>query len=276
MSSNDKVKGKHSKDHKGTHKPGNPAQTTTSTSVKAEDLCFLYTIDVLKPKYDEKYPQRFLMINGKTGNDVAHFWFPPNRAKMFERENGNVYRWRPEETRLLKDFPRPEKKVEVASVFFQARQDNFLAVFRDCAKYNISEGDLGWSQIGFHHNPGFVSEVDIAGQFDLLAAPATGSSWMPQVIPEVYDYDRNMAARFDGESGGLCGKLSLLIAMAAFSAEERNAENVVATCFRGGMWKKHQFSPGIGRMSHPAWSETTPWLNFIQDITIVGSWCQYI
>jgi hypothetical protein len=258
MSSTDKSKGKHSKDQKSTAKSGSSAQTTISTELEPQNLGFLYTIDALEATYDDKHPERMLMLGGKTGNDVAHFWFPPNRAKMFRRHNGNLYRWRAEETQLLEGFQRPEKKFEVASVFFQTRTDNFLAVFKDCTKYNISEGDLGWSQVGFHHNHGLVSEVDLAGEHDQLAAPADGSSWLPQVIPEVYNYDKNPTAKRVGESGGLCGKLSLLIAMAAFSAEESYAENVVSKCFRHGVWKKHQFDTGIGRMSNSPYSKIIP------------------
>jgi len=168
---------------------------------------------------------------------------------MFRRQKGNLYRWRAGVSQLLEDYRRPEKSYQVASVFFQAKQDNFLAVFKDCTKCDIADEIPGWTQIGFHHHSGYMSEVDIAGERDLLAAPANGSTWMPQVIPEVYNYDKNPALRFTGQSGGLCGKLSLLIAMAAFSAEVRNAENVVATCFGLGIWRKHQFEIGIGRMS---------------------------
>jgi hypothetical protein len=260
MSSNDKSRGKHSKDQKSTAKSGSSAQATVSTEVEPQNLGFLYTIDALDVAYDDKHPERMLMLGGKTGNDVAHFWFPPNRAKMFKRRNGNLYRWRAEETQLVEDIQRPEKKVEVASVFFQVRTDNFLAVFKDCAKYNISEEDIGWSQVGFHHNPGLVSEVDLAGQYDQLAASADGSSWLPQVIPGVYNYDRNPAAKRVGKSGGLCGRLSLLIAMAAFSAEESFAENVVSKCFRHGVWKKHQFETGVGRMSNSPYSKIIAWL----------------
>jgi hypothetical protein len=251
MSSKGKGKSKESKDHKSTSKSAAP---TIPTDEEPENLGFLYTIDALEATYDEKHPPRILTIGGSKGNDIAHLWFPPNRAKMFKRQKGNMYRWRVGQSQLLDGYRRPEKSFEVASVFFQAQQDNFLAVFKDCTKCEIHEETHGWAQIGFHHS-GYMSEVDIGGERDTLAAPANGSTWMPQVVPEVYNYDKNPEFPCPGESGGLCGKLSLLIAMAAFSAGVRNAENVVSTCFGLGIWRKHQFETGIGRMSAHAYSE---------------------
>jgi hypothetical protein len=268
MSSKDKGKGKQSKDNKSTSKSTASTQPTISTDEEPENLGFLYTIDALEATYDEKHPPRFHTVSSKGSNDVAHLWFPPNRAKMFKRHKGNIYRWRAEKSLWLEGYRRPEKHFEVASVFFQARQDNFLAVSKDCTKCDIADEIPGWTQIGFHHNSRYMSEVDIVGERDLLAAPADGSSWMPQVVPEVYNYDKNPEVGFTGEPGGLCGKLSLLIAMAAFSAEVHYAENVVATCFRFGIWKRHQFEIGIGRMSDCAYSANYNYFVLI----ITGVW----
>jgi hypothetical protein len=50
---------------------------------------------------------------------------------------------------------------------------------------------------------------------------------MPQVLPEVYNYDSKytLAKEYIGPTGGLCGKLSILIGLAAFSTGEEDAEN---------------------------------------------------
>lgn len=240
MSSREKNRGKHSKDSKHTSK--------STALARPKTLSFLWSIQQIESIYDDK-PPRFLNVGGSKGNDIARFWFPNNRAKYFKRHPGNIYRWRMGQSQKLDNFPRPKDKFEVASVFFQARQDNFVAVLRDCTREDISEGEYGWSQICFNHRSG-MSLVDVAGEAFLLAAPADGSSWMPQVLPEVYNYDTKSpsAREFTGHHGGLCGKLSLLIGMAAFSAEERNAEAVVSQCFGFGEWRRHQFATGIGRM----------------------------
>jgi hypothetical protein len=223
-------------------------QSTSLLEDFYEDFGFLWSIDALEAIYDDMHPPRILSIGSKNSNDIARIWFPPVAKEMFKRQNGNLYRWRVGGSEIVDNIPRPEKTVEVASVFFQPRQENFVAYSKDCTRYDIARDDYGWCQIGFHHHPGYMSEVDIAGESDVLAAPANGSSWMPQVLPEAYNYPiRNPAKSFTGKPGGLCGRLSLLIGMAAFSAKEEHAEAVVSQCFEFGKWNKHMFETGIGR-----------------------------
>jgi hypothetical protein len=268
MSSKDKRKSKQRRDHKTGSKSGTSAQPTISTDEEPDNLGFLYSIDALETIYDDKHPRRILSVGGTKGNDIARLWFPPVRAKQFKRYPGHIYRWPGvEQSEMLEGYPRPEKKFQVASVFFQAKQDNFLAVFKDCAKYDIADEDYGWSQIGFHHHPGFLSEVDIGGERDLLAAPANGSSWMPQVLPEVYNYDtKSPSAKSTGQPGGLCGKLSLLIAMAAFSAPVNQAEAIVRQYFGFKAWDEHKFPNG--RMSHTISFESSHFFRIV--VTRVG------
>lgn len=240
-----KGKGKQSKDSRNT------SSNLPSTNEEPENLGFLYSIDALETIYTEKRRPRYLMIASEKGNDIARYWFPPIRAKQFKCQYGNMYRWRAgKESEKLEDYERPEKKFHVASVFFQSQQDNFLAVFKDCTEHDIAAEDQGWSQIGFHHNEGSVSQVDIGTEYQSLAAPADETSWMPQVIPQVYNYKgENLATKFGGQPRGLCGKLSLLIAMAAFSAPVDRAEATVRQCFGYKTWRRHQFDTGVGSMS---------------------------
>jgi hypothetical protein len=140
----------------------------------------------------------------------------------------------------VEDFGSLDKKVGQALVFFQAGHDNFVAVYKDCTRHDISDNNYGWCQIGFHYHNDNMLEIDIGGERTVLAARANGSSWMPQVLPEVYNYPiKNPSRKFRGEYGGLCGRLSLLIGMAAFSGKEEHAEPIVSQCF--------QFEIGVGR-----------------------------
>jgi hypothetical protein len=68
---------------------------------------------------------------------------------------------------------------------------------------------------------------------------------------KVYNYDVKhlRAPRYTGPPGGPCGSLALLIGMAAFSAEEHLAEEVVSKCFTAGRWKPHNRPTGLGRKS---------------------------
>jgi hypothetical protein len=223
-----------------------------SSTEMPENLGFLWSIDAIEPMYNEKYPRRALDVGSKSSNDLYKVWLPPNRAKMFKRRLGNVYRWRMGESQLLDDYIRPQKKFAVTSLFFQARQNNFVAVNKDCTRFDVADEVIGWAQIGFAHLPGNLSEVMIGGEYDELAAPADGSSWMPQVLPRVYNYDKSPnRIPLPGGPGGLCGGLSLLIGMAAFSADVNYAEDVVSKCFRLNEWKKHEFETGIGRTYYP-------------------------
>jgi hypothetical protein len=96
--------------------------------------------------------------------------------------------------------------------------------------------------------PGLSYIEPAAGSKLTLFAPADNRTWMPQVLPEVYNYDSKSprAKEYKGPSGGLCGRLSVLIGMAAFSAEEEDAENIVQTCFGWQRWVEHDAEIGIG------------------------------
>jgi len=231
------------------HKPNPPAGITPLPTVMPENLGFLWSVDSIEVIYDEKHPRRQLMVGSIKSNDVAKIWSPPNRAKMFTRHAGNLYRWRMGESEQLENYTGPKKKFAVTSLFFQAKQNNFVAINKDCTRCDVAAETFGWSYIGFEHNSGNLSEVCIAGSHDLLAAPADGSSWMPQVLPHVYNYDTKSpwTKPPPGSPGGLCGSLSLIVGMAAFSAEARNAESVISSCFGLRQWRKHQFEIGIGR-----------------------------
>ena len=74
--------------------------------------------------------------------------------------------------------------------------------------------------------------------------------------------------KFRGQPGGLCGRLSLLIAMAAFSAPVQCAEDVVAKCFGYKTWEPHSYTTGIGRMSNLVSFECSHFL----DIFITRVW----
>ena len=236
-----------------THKPNPPA-------VMPEKLGFLWSVDSIEIVDDEKHLPRLRSVGSIKGNDIANFWFPPNRAKMFKRRPGNLYRWRMGESQRLENYTRPDKKFAVTSLFFQAKQNNFVAINKDCTRCDVAEETFGWSYIGFEHYSGNLSEVVIGGEKSELAAPADGSSWMPQVLPHVYNYDAKSprAKPPPGASGGLCGSLSLLIGMAAFSAPENYAEDIVSRCFGFRQWKNHTYKIGIGRTYYLSLMKVSP------------------
>jgi hypothetical protein len=211
------------------------------------NLSFLWKIQPIDT--DAEAPPRYHGVGSGKGNDVFKIKFPQNRHKFFTRRNGNVFRWLNGVSYLLEDPPRlkDKERLEIASVFFLPRLDNFVVSIRDCTREDISEGDVGWAQIMFNKVAPGLSYVEpaAAANFHLLA-PADGTTWMPQVLPAVYNYPSDRP--YDGPSGGLCGKLSVLIGMAAFSADEAHAEEVVQSSFGWQQWVASHTQIGVGRM----------------------------
>lgn len=218
---------------------------TQSFSPFPPNLGFLWSIDEVTPKV----VRQFRIKGDNWKDDSATYCFPPHKKDDFTRQRkGDIFRWREgnsERTEISKG--QLEKPYGVASIFFQPRQDNFLALNKDCMRQDLKKDGpgSGWCQIGFRHN-GELSEVDFVGEREGLAYPAKESTLMPQVLPSVYDcFERK------GEPlrGGLCGKLAILIGLAAFSASSSTSELVVQKCFKMGKWLPHRGETGIGRIT---------------------------
>ncbi|KAI9744379.1 MAG: hypothetical protein M1818_001908 [Claussenomyces sp. TS43310] len=215
-----------------------------------DDFGFLWSINPVETAFPDAIPRYGLAKAAK--NENAAYWFPPNRKgdlKFSGKET--IYQWRTRgKAEVFCGHRDTLEPYSVASVFIQALQDNFLAVEVDCVKHDVKKRDMGWSQIKFNHlngNRAGLSEVVFRGDRFTLAVPADGSSWMPQVVPAVYNRAIKGPKRFNGplySYHGLCGKLALIVSMAAFSAPEDSAEDVVARCFRDQHWLPHEFKHG--------------------------------
>jgi hypothetical protein len=214
-----------------------------------ENLGFLWSVDAVQAIYNSKTLPRYLHVGGSKGNDVAALWFPPNRAKQFTSRPGKLHLWKMGESKVVEGTTRLQEPYAVASIFFQARQNSFVVANQDCTKIDLKDCEVGWSYIGFNHVGEGLSAVDFNGQYFQLAAPAKHSTWMPQVLPRVYDYESRgpSGTDYEGPPGGLCGKLALLIGMAAFSTTEELAEQAICECFKLGDWLPHNTEIGIGR-----------------------------
>lgn len=239
------------KDSKNKSKHGSSTAPTTSADVCPENLAFLWSIDTIEPNEGEAR-QKYLKVGSSKGSNIAKLWFPPTQRAQFKRlTDGKLYRWCMGESTRCEDDERPGARHDVASVFFQPRQDNFVVTQLDCTRYNVAEATSGWGYIKFDHLADGLSAVDFVAERFGLAAPAHNCPWMPQVLPRVYDYETSPYVReYHGPSGGLCGKLSLLIGMAAFSVEEEYAEEIISSSFGFGSWTKHSHKEGIGRYQY--------------------------
>jgi hypothetical protein len=210
-----------------------------------ENLAFLWSVDAVEPSYGDSEPC-IRPASKKEDNHSCHYWFPPNKKKYFKKTKGGLYRWKMgNSTKITNDIPLHKlERHSVVSVFFQERQDNFLVTEIDCTLEDVEGADVGWCQIRFHHHEGGLSEAGAAASYDGLGAPALGSSWMPQVLPEVYNYHMKdpKIHKEPVRTGGLCGNLSILIGIAAFSAPVDKAEEAIMHSFKLGKWDRHNLA----------------------------------
>lgn len=208
---------------------------------------------------------RFITLGNDKTNELAAYWFPPNRKEDFTRSSrSEIFRWKAGNSTVFKDFEKLEE-YSIASVFIQAGQNNFVATDCDCMNENVKDREYGWSQIKFSwtesDNRG-LSKVTYpykSGEHFTLAVPAAGSTWMPQVLPEVYNRPRIGPKAYHGDvssSSGLCGNLALLVAMAAFSVHESLATEAIVRCFGDHCWRGHRMEHGsqhpLITIFHPA------------------------
>jgi hypothetical protein len=235
-----------------------PAQANEMPAISADQMKellpsnfgFLWSIDDVSLTHDGSYQPRYLKPYGSFQNDNVSFWMPPVRTSQFRRTAGNIYRWRLGESSLITGKETLGMEVySTVSMFYQARQDNFLVARVDCTR----DAQLnGWSQTRFKNKLNNISEVGFFGAKLGLSASAKGSTWMPQLLPQVYDHRARDTGkhRLDTQDGGLCGDLPILFAMAAYSAKVEDAEAVIAECFKLGGWVPHAAELGIGRKSY--------------------------
>jgi hypothetical protein len=216
---------------------------------------FIWSVDDLETNYPDRIEPRYnTMSTTSIANDrVKPYWLPPNHRDHYKiKREGNLYRWDTEGSKRVPQFSRKTLSLySTASVFIQARQDNFLVIDQDCRERDVVELDCGWSQLGFnHHMSSGLSEARFYGRdHPYLAAPANGSTWMPQVVPATYN--RPIAGPRRCEvlpplTGGLCGRLAIILALVAFSADVASVERVIANGFRLGRWLEQDVPVGIG------------------------------
>jgi hypothetical protein len=131
-----------------------------------------------------------------------------------------------------------------ATVFTQSPStQHFLVVEFDAETQNVSQhGD--WHNLGFNHVSSGVgdteySELDLRDHTaeDHLVAPGPNGmqAWETELFTSQYRFN----AQVDddaGESAGLIGKLTLLLALVAFSRPSQHIHSVLTQHVRPGQW----------------------------------------
>ena len=151
---------------------------------------------------------------------------------------------------------------DAATVFSQARgTDNLLTVPFDARTRNVSECGHDWKCLGFEYKPAQNGDTYASLAFigEEEGLPANVPAW-GKLIPQPYRYqktnDKGNPIPSETSCAGLIGKLPLLIALAAFSAQPDGLRNALTTSrSESGRWVPHNFT--TGRQSLPSLALTS-------------------
>ena len=145
----------------------------------------------------------------------------------------------------------PLVKYSEATVFTQKDDtDHLLGVDINALERDVASWDPGWRVLSFDHvsiSNGTYSSINLLGGQKQLAAKGS-STWMGQLLPVEYDYQRTNS---EGQpipsnttSAGLIGSLPILVALAAFSAPKINLDLVLTSSMAPMAWVPHNRTTG--------------------------------
>ena len=189
---------------------------------------------------------------GRAGqaNNQRHWW-PSEHSDACDRIPGLLYCWNHGQVhQVLRDssnqvaFKSSLPLHDRTAVFTQFPDTlHFLAVGYDEEDTN-EYCDKGWQELGFSHgrspiNPNSgLSTLEIVGSKPHLIAP--GASWIKELFPEQYQYHpQHPNESPPPESAGLAGKLTLILAIIAFSCSPEKLEYVLKRSLTRGEWNPH-------------------------------------
>jgi len=218
-------------------------------------LSFIFIVNSLSTNEDPRN-------GGILPDNEGGRWVPPVFARGFYRQNpGSVYRWNgghitrldgyawhhmpiPADARneaasgIVADPNRyPLERYSAATVFFANPFMKYRTATGDATARDLyQEGEI-WHHLRFHHVGLYrnISYVDHAGSEDYVAGASSMCPWHKQLIPQAYE-SQDEDERF--LSGGLAGKLSLLIALVAFSC---SADELDIVLLRDGAWRNRNW-----------------------------------
>ena len=173
---------------------------------------------------------------------VNGYWRPSRHITGFQRTpSPGLLRWANNTiTPVTVSDPRSLKQYSVASMFYQSETGRFLAVPYDCQIQISDRYGRAWRQLDFEYrndNNISILKCDEFGQPVLAAAGSP--SWMPELLPSVYDRTSQHDPPEHGDRGGLAGSLSLLVALAAFAWEPEKMIQGMTYSFKVPVWKSH-------------------------------------
>jgi len=95
---------------------------------------------------------------------------------------------------------------------------------------------VDWHQMRFNHDTNhWISLANVPGEHDELITQRDDQRWVPELLPDKYHADRDRWTSYP--YGGMNGRLSLLLALLAFSVPPDYVQRVVEHCVRGDYWR---------------------------------------
>lgn len=169
------------------------------------NLSFQFKIDAIRARHDAP-PQSF--TNGS--------YKPPVESNHYEQSGTTEWRqWTINGVSPATAAPSPITQAYSTSIFYDAITKRFLFHPADCRTINIStieneHGDKwGWQQLCFTEFNSSHSLLDHDGEYSSLCGWA--GTYTPHFLPPCYQSPENSTPC------GLSGKMSLLLALTAFS-----------------------------------------------------------
>ena len=173
-------------------------------------------------------------------------WCPPRKKGSFRQVGEKIWlKWKDGRVERVQGTFTLGPEFGAVTIFTQHPEERLVAVNFDTTKKDVSLNEhTDWPGLHFKHKSigGKVgSLVDPYEDKRQLAAPAS-SNWMPQILPTGYRWTSSNGGNGaqNPESGGLAGKLPVLLALAAFAARPSQVKEVMLNAVRPNRWVKQQ------------------------------------
>lgn len=96
---------------------------------------------------------------------------------------------------------------------------------------------VDWHRMQFYYDRNrYVSLANVPGEHDELITQREDQRWVSELLPDKYHADRTRWTPYQ-QYGGMNGKLSLLLALLAFSVPADHVQHIVEQCIRGDHWR---------------------------------------
>jgi hypothetical protein len=205
--------------------------------------CFCFSMKSIEPDY-EVQSRRVTPLPDS-------LWLPPTECKAFTAIADTNWHYWYEGT--VYEVPIQKRKeiqlYSTSSIFWSHDRQAFLHIPCDCTEIDLKKamgGDkkdvpLRWGKISFHNETKHNQCLSLIGYgFEKNQLGAKGSSrWVPELLPEIYQYQGTT------QQGAchLAGDLSILLGLAAFSTSPQTPVKEIGAYLKrtaaGTEWASH-------------------------------------